>query len=112
MLGVVATEDDASDINGVLFQVPSSEMSNFDGREVAYEKIEVPVKFIKFHPEVSGSTAQMIVWLYVPIPSQNMHADKNHPLLQLYVDTVLQGCLMWGGEDMAEEFILTTSGWS
>jgi hypothetical protein len=91
-------------------------MSNFDRREVGYEKIEVPIKFIKFHPEVLGSTAQTIfdlrpnekVWLYVPIPSQNMHANENHPLLQSYVDTVLQGCLMWGGEDMAEEVILTT----
>jgi hypothetical protein len=119
-LGVVPAVDDANDINGVLFQVSSSEISNFDRREVGYEKVVVPVKFIKFHPEVSGTTAQTIldlrpnkkIWLYVPIPSQNMHADENHPLLQSYVDTVLQGCLMWGGEDMAEEFILTTSGWS
>lgn len=117
-LGVVSSEDEASDINGVLFQVPRSEMSNFDRREVGYERVEVPLKFLEFHPGVSGSTPQLNIgsnekiWLYVPIPSQNMYADENHPLLQSYVDTVLQGCLEWGGEDMAEDFILSTGGWS
>mmetsp|Transcript_15099 Transcript_15099/g.36250 ORF Transcript_15099/g.36250 Transcript_15099/m.36250 type:complete len:158 (-) Transcript_15099:414-887(-) len=41
-----------------------------------------------------------------------MYADENHPLLQSYVDTVLQGCLEWGGERMAEDFIITTGAWS
>ncbi len=119
-LGVVSAEDDASDINGVLFEVPRGEMQNFDRREVGYQRIEVPLKFLEFNPRASGSTPQTTfdiasndkIWLYVPIPSQNMYADENHPLLQSYVDTVLQGCLEWGGEDMAEKFILSTGGWS
>lgn len=120
-LGVVPVEEeDAGDINGVIFRVPKEEMPNFDRREVGYEKVEVPYNFLEFHPDLSGSTEQTQfnlgsndnIWLYVPLPSQTMNADENHPLLQSYVDTVLQGCLEWGGERVAEEFILTTGGWS
>lgn len=121
-LGVVATENEheASDINGVLYQVAKEEMPNFDRREVGYKKVEVPLKFLKFQPDLVGPTAQTTfdfgptdkIWLYVPLPSQTMYADENHPLLQSYVDTVLQGCLEWGGQPLAEEFIFTTGGWS
>ena len=52
------------------------------------------------------------LWLYVPLASHTKMADENHPLLQSYVDTVLQGCLEWGGEVMAEQFLQTTGGWS
>eukprot|EP00581_Thalassiosira_minuscula_P002637 CAMPEP_0183743682 /NCGR_PEP_ID=MMETSP0737-20130205/65340_1 /TAXON_ID=385413 /ORGANISM="Thalassiosira miniscula, Strain CCMP1093" /LENGTH=1249 /DNA_ID=CAMNT_0025979307 /DNA_START=695 /DNA_END=4444 /DNA_ORIENTATION=- len=132
---------EASDINGVLFRVAREEMPNFDRREVGYEKISVPLDCLEFNPELSGSTPQATfqfhpgsnnlpsnesnenesnqgkdnknkIWLYVPLPSQTHDADENHPLLQSYVDTVLQGCLEWGGEPMAESFILTTGGWS
>ena len=119
-LGVIVSEKSASDINGVLFQVPKEEMSNFDRREVGYKKVEVPLECLTFHSDMSGSTPQATfclgsndrIWLYVPLPSHTMYADENHPLLQSYVDTVLQGCLEWGGERMAEEFISTTGGWS
>ncbi|KAL9179929.1 hypothetical protein ACHAXT_007899 [Thalassiosira profunda] len=120
-LGVVkADSNDASDINGVLFRVPRGEMPNFDRREVGYERIAVPLDCLQFHPELSGCTAQTTfdlgpgdkIWLYVPLPSHTHDADENHPLLQSYVDTVLQGCLEWGGEGLAEKFILSTGGWS
>lgn len=121
-LGVIEADGDAeaSGIDGVLFQVPRAEMPNFDRREVGYEKVEVPLGCLEFHPEMSGCTPQTTfhfgsddkIWLYVPLPSHTHDADENHPLLQSYVDTVLQGCLEWGGEELAEEFILTTGGWS
>ena len=52
------------------------------------------------------------IWIYVPQPSQNQPADENHPLLQSYVDTVLQGCLEWGGKAMGIDFVLSTDSWS
>jgi len=87
---------------------------------VGYERIKVPLKFLEFHSDIVGSTSQTKfclgsndnIWLYVPFPSHTMYADENHPLLQSYVDTVLQGCLEWGGERMAEDFIITTGAWS
>ncbi len=88
-------DDDADDINGVLFQVPRDEMPNFDRREVGYTRVDVPLQFLEFHPHMTGSTPQTQfsldsndkIWLYVPQPSQTMYADENHPLLQSYVDT-------------------------
>ncbi|KAL7522556.1 hypothetical protein ACHAWX_007296 [Stephanocyclus meneghinianus] len=110
---------DSCEINGVLFRVPVSEMENFDKREVGYERIVVPLDMITFHHEMTGIHQQTQfalskadrIWIYVPLSSHVMCADENHPLLQSYVDTVLRGCLEWGGEAMAETFILTTGGW-
>ena len=104
----------------MLFQVPSEEMPNFDRREAGYERVSIPLKMITFHPEMHGTHAQAEfqladfdrIWIYIPLSSHTMYADENHPLLQSYVDTVLRGCLEWGGEVMAEEFILSTGGWS
>ncbi|KAL3805929.1 hypothetical protein HJC23_007890 [Cyclotella cryptica] len=110
---------ESCDINGVLFQVPLGEMGNFDKREVGYERVAIPLDMIALHPEISGFHQQTQfsltksdrIWIYVPLSSHAMYADENHPLLQSYVDTVLRGCLEWGGEAMAETFILTTGGW-
>ena len=111
-------------INGVLFKVLKSEIPYFDVREAGYSRICVPLKYLDFyhhrHPasDKDGMDTSFPfhsntnVWLYVPLPSQTMTADENHPLLQSYVDTVLQGCLEWGGEAMAENFIVSTDGWS
>eukprot|EP00957_Ditylum_brightwellii_P085988 6541678-Ditylum_brightwellii.AAC.1 len=52
------------------------------------------------------------VWIYVPQQSSYATADEDHPILQSYVDTVLRGCLSWGGETMAREFVQTTTSWS
>lgn len=121
-LGVIKSEQhgEANDINGVVFQVPRSEIPSFDRREVGYKKVEVPLEFLEFKPETPGCNPQTKfsfgpddrVWLYVPLEAHTSYADENHPLLQSYVDTVLQGCLEWGGESMAEQFVITTRGWS
>ena len=138
--------DDAADINGVIFQVPSQDVPDFDRREVGYTKIRVPLEYITIynnhhhhhhHSRRSNNSNNEVdatattsststyheqanfiftpsdnIWLYVPLPGHTHYADETHPLLQSYVDTVLQGCLSWGGPAMAERFILTTGGWS
>ena len=109
----------AKDVNGVLFRVTQSMIPVFDRREVGYEKVRIPLQYLTF-VETSDSASSWYrdlspndrCWLYVPLPSHTKMADENHPLLQSYVDTVLQGCLEWGGETMAEEFLKTTGGWS
>ena len=127
-LGVskVSSGNDATlDVNGVLFRVTQSMIPVFDRREVGYEKVRIPLKYLEF--VVSGNNKNIDsssslwykelgpddrLWIYVPLASHKKMADENHPLLQSYVDTVLQGCLEWGGEAMAEKFIQTTGGWS
>ncbi|KAL3916266.1 MAG: hypothetical protein SGILL_005253 [Bacillariaceae sp.] len=108
----------ASEINGVLFQVTQAMMPGFDRREVGYEKVRIPLECCQAD---DGDNAPLWykqlgpkdrLWLYVPLASSCKAADENHPLLQSYVDTVLQGCLEWGGETVADTFIQTTGGWS
>ena len=112
------------DMNGVLFQVPSSMMPGFDRREIGYDKVRIPLDCLELCQDrlcatKSSTTAAFPtltasdkIWIYVPHTNQCREADENHPLLQSYVDTVLQGCLEWGGQPMAEDFVLSTGGWS
>eukprot|EP00980_Cylindrotheca_fusiformis_P028220 scaffold22586_cov138-Cylindrotheca_fusiformis.AAC.40 len=112
------TQDGSSSgINGVVFQIKKSMVCDFDRREVGYQRLSIPLECLQFHTSCKKQAAFQFngdekIWIYVPSPSQCLHADENHPLLQSYVDTVLQGCLEWGGESMVEDFILMTGGWS
>lgn len=118
-LGVIKSTT-PNDINGVVFRVPRSMMPSFDRREVGYKKVRVPLEVLQLQPELKGTNQQTnfglanddSVWLYVPLETHCTHADENHPLLQSYVDTVLQGCLEWGGDHFAEQFIVSTGGWA
>ena len=109
-------------VNGVVFRIKRSMIPAFDRREVGYKRVSVSLEFLEFHPvqpetckeqmDFKQISSQDRIWIYVPLPGLCCHADENHPLLQSYVDTVLQGCLDWGEEAMAEEFVLSTGGWS
>jgi len=50
------------------------------------------------------------VWMYVPDAHERPTSD--FPVVQTYLDVVLNGCMQWGGVSAAEEFITTTGGWS
>ena len=113
----VTTSGQGQEINGVLFRVPRWMMPGFDRREVGYTKLAIPLEYLILddsHPKCTRfenlSPQKSKIWWYVPDRCRS--ADEAHPLLQSYVDTVLQGCLEWGGEDMASRFIQTTGGWS
>ena len=121
---ITTTADPPRDMNGVLFQIPSAMMPGFDRREVGYEKVRIPMDCIDFcsdgeyvasnntNAELPELTDSDHIWIYVPQANQCREADENHPLLQSYVDTVMQGCLEWGGRKMAEDFVLSTGSWS
>ena len=108
-------------INGVLFRVSLPMMEGFDRREVGYDKVPIDPGDLELIQSSGGRegvegfdipTRGNRIWVYVPQPHCCSEADESHPLLQSYVDTVMQGCLEWGGEAMATEFVSTTSGWS
>ena len=113
-------KDEAKDMNGVLFQVTQSMIPEFDRREIGYEKVRIPLEYLDFKSNSNVNNDDWHknlgpddrLWLYVPLSTHNKPADENHPLIQSYVDTVLQGCIEWGGETFAELFIQTTGGWS
>ena len=139
-LGLTRKNGTACSINGVVFRIPHSALQDFDRREVGYDRVEIALEdldvlvgnadgdtaaggmdFADTQQETSSPMSKSKdapfrifsnekVWVYVPQKSQE--ADEDHPILQSYVDTVLQGCLEWGGEDMIREFVETTGAWS
>ena len=105
-------------INGVLYAVGDSDMAKFDAREKGYVRVEVALS------EIEAVGWQRVpekgnVWTYIPLaesgsgmPSQSV-AEPNvmFPLLQSYIDVVVEGALEFG-PDYARELIETTEGWS
>ena len=109
-----------NDMIGVLFRIPSDMIPGFDRRELGYQKVAIPLDQLVFHYDLdteSTSTSLSLdaqtkfhltdkdrIWIYVPLPSHATNADENHPLLQSYVDTVLQGCLEWAAKPWPNNF--------
>jgi hypothetical protein len=108
--------ESAMTINGVLYPVEGAEMTAFDGREHGYVRVEIP------HADIEAVSWQAIpvkgrIWTYVPdIPGKDpgtalSAADARFPLLESYIDVVIEGGLEYGPE-FAREIIATTKGWS
>ena len=124
----IQREEGATHINGVLFRIKHDMLEGFDRREVGYDRVEVDRDCIELIPPQSseGDEAHVNethhvllniqmnekIWVYVPQETYCAEANEDHPILQSYVDTVMQGCLEWGGERMAKKFVATTNHWS
>lgn len=103
-------------INGILYPVEGTDMARFDAREKGYVRLEVPLG------EIEAVSWQRLpesgrVWVYVPvhaaggIPGEGLpEPDAMFPLLQSYIDLVVEGALEYGS-DYAREFVDTTEGW-
>ena len=108
-------------INGVLYPAENADLSSFDEREKGYVRVEIPMSEIEAVgwqrlPETGR------VWTYIPVlsPAQRGNdapgeglpePDATFPLLQSYIDVVVEGGLEYG-TDFAREIIETTDGWS
>jgi cation transport regulator ChaC len=112
-------------INGVLFRVPNLDsLHAFDQREKGYYRVLVPFHYIlvleslgdpptqSYAKAISKELYQKKIWVYIPEPCNSLYPDENYPILQTYVDICFRGCLQWGGEEFAIEFLRSTSGWS
>ncbi len=108
--------EQASTINGVLYPESKANGSRFDEREQGYVRVEIP------RMDVAAVSWQQLppgghVWVYVPArqggnPGTDLpEADADFPILQSYIDVVLEGALEYG-TDYAKELIETTTGWS
>ena len=108
--------EQASTINGVLYAIEGDDMTKFDAREAGYARVEVP------HADIEAVSWQSTpskghIWVYVPVrpggaPGIGLpQADAAFPLLELYIDVVVEGGLEYGPE-FARELIETTADWS
>ncbi|MEM1375438.1 MAG: gamma-glutamylcyclotransferase family protein [Pseudomonadota bacterium] len=81
-----------SHIEGVFLNVPQSDMAALDLRETRYDRIDVPGGIV------------------YSVPERNM-TDGSAPILQSYLDVVLQGFDSVFGSAGVERFLATTHGW-
>ncbi len=105
-----------STINGVVYAVDGDDMAKYDAREAGYVRVEVP------HDAIEAVSWQRLpeagkVWVYVPVGPDGQpgvglpQPDAEHPLLESYIDVVVEGGLEYG-EAYARETLETTDGWS
>ncbi len=88
-LGIVKNKD--STCNGVLVEV--DDITAVDKREIGYTREKVDENIWIYVPELTGS------------------ATKEYPIMQSYIDVILEGCFKISKE-FAKEFIDTTGGWN
>ena len=106
----------AETINGVLYPVDGTDMAPFDKREKGYVRVEIPMALMVL---VSWQPAprDVQVWAYVPVgeggkPGEALPPPSAaFPLLESYIDVVIDGALEFG-LDYAREFVETTRDWS
>jgi hypothetical protein len=108
--------ENASTINGVLYAVDGDDIAKYDVREKGYARVEVP------RDDIEAVSWQRLpqtgrIWVYIPVkptaePGVGLPAaNAQFPLLESYIDVVVEGGLEYG-EDFARELIETTSDWS
>jgi len=115
---------------GVLFQIgvrsscnennyiaeSTMSLSTLDAREKGYTRVEMNSQQL----QCGGTAAEGValptfgssdrIFMYVPDTPQQ--ASKDFPICQTYVDTCLRGCFKWGGQQLMEQWVNETSGWS
>jgi|TARA_B110000503_G_scaffold12212_1_gene16476 hypothetical protein len=94
--------------NGVLFEVPESELDKFDARETHYIRAQLDLSQVEYLPGYAalGENAQAWVYLY------NHQGDGLYtaPIVQSYLDVILLGCQEIT-PTFAQEFIQETLNW-
>ncbi len=109
MSAVGAYRKDGATCNGVLVSVLEQEFPKFDEQEIPYGYVRnevnpYDVEFLK-EGELTGKDT---AWIYTT--SNPGTPTQEAPIVQSYVDVILDGCMEFG-LDFAKEFIITTKGW-
>ncbi|MEX0584819.1 MAG: gamma-glutamylcyclotransferase family protein [Natronospirillum sp.] len=91
------------EVGGVLFALDNDAFTQFDAREVEYQRISLdPSAIAPLHDQALPDGA---FWLYMPEPT-----DSPHPIPQSYLDVILRGCLTID-EHFAQHFLQHTTRW-
>lgn len=101
-----------SQCNGVLFDVPASELDKFDLRERGYVRQALDHQHIEYleagSPVSLSALSDHPVWVYTypDCPRESQFS----PISQSYLDVIILGCLEVG-ESFAREFLQHTNLW-
>lgn len=93
--------------NGVVFLVDDDNLSRFDTREQGYRRLRIDWSDVQpagDHPLPD----HLPLWAYVGHHSDTPQPDR--PIMQSYLDVILNGCLDYG-EPFARRFLQTTAPW-
>jgi hypothetical protein len=102
---VAVTQSTSGVTNGVLVEVPASELAAFDEREFGYRRTQVDPNALKVDGECDLSRP---VWIYYKDAIIDPHEAA--PIVLSYADVILAGCLSIS-HAFATEFVETTLGW-
>jgi hypothetical protein len=105
LTAVPAGPEDA--LLGLVARVPDGDWAELDAREYAYERVMV-TQSTRPH----AGPAPEAVAVYAIAPGAHAAPRADHPVLQSYLDTVLQGYLRVFGPPGVAHFIDTTDGWA
>lgn len=100
---------------GVLVPVNEEELTQFDIRELGYDRLPIDhkdVRPIEDNDDDNNNSMplnfQATLWVYVQQAPEPV--SKECPIAQTYLDVILRGCLSIS-EDFARDFLQTTRGW-
>ncbi len=101
-------QDDNSKLNAVL--IPTDEITP------ALIEREKNYQFVQLCPSAlssanNGAKIPENAKFWICQPKHRRPADRDYPVNQSYVDTCLIGCIESGDDQLALEFIRSTSGW-
>lgn len=92
-------------VNGVLLEISATELPQFDTREKGYHRHQLNRQQIDCSHSLSDDDQ---IWVYIKNePEPPCHKA---PVLQTYIDTVLEGCLEVS-DSFARFFVEHTVGW-
>lgn len=93
--------------NGVCFAVDEANLPKFDAREQGYDRIRLPWPDVRSLDDQALPT-DGILWAYVGHHSGEPTPAR--PIMQSYLDVILNGCLDYGGT-FTQRFTQTTELW-
>ena len=94
--------------NGVLFEVPESELEKFDAREHHYIRVQLDLAQVDYLEGAQALSVNAQVWVY--LYNHEEQGLISAPIVQSYLDVILLGCQEISPQ-FTLEFIQHTLNW-
>ena len=109
VLGIEKSKD-ALPVNGIIIKVNSNELRNFDKRELAYNRIKIPWKYVNtYYKNDLIKIPTQPLYVYKTSREKIIHKNNHYLSSNIYIDTTLAGLGKYGYK-MVQQFFTTTIG--
>ena len=107
-LGISKSKKNADNINGIIFPINNKDIKNFDKRENPdYYRRKIDLKYFK---DYFNMPLPENINIYTYVIKKRFVNNNKCPILQSYLDVVIQGCLEYDNK-FAKMFLETTDNW-